>query len=59
MAMTLIACALSALGVLLAIVGIVLVIKRMRVAGAIVTLFGVVLIAVPVLAVLYAAIAMQ
>ncbi len=59
MAMTLIACALSALGVLVCIVGIVLVIKRMRVAGAIVTLFGVALIAVPVLAVLYAAIAMQ
>ncbi len=54
-----IACLVAAVGVFVLLTGVVLLIKRMRLAGAIIVLLGVGLISLPALAVLYAAIAMR
>ncbi len=59
MAMTIIAAGVAGLGVLVLLTGLVLFVKRMRLAGAVVALLGAALFAFPVLTVLYVAMAMR
>ena len=55
MAMSIVACAVAAFGFVVLLAGLVLVLKRVRLAGAIVSLLGIGLITVPVLTFLYVA----
>ncbi len=50
---------LFALGVLLLLSGMVLVVKHVKIAGIIITLLGLVIVAVPVLTYLYIALSMR
>jgi hypothetical protein len=59
MMVTSISFALVTLGVLLLLSGIVLVVKHVKIAGIIITLLGLVVVAVPVLTYLYIALSMR
>ncbi len=59
LSMTSISCLLVALGLVALVVGLVLLVKRAQVAGAIVALLGTCLIIFPVLTVLYVALVMR
>jgi hypothetical protein len=48
-----------ALGVLLLLLGMGLVIKRIRIAGVVISLLGLVVVAIPLLAYLYVAVSMR
>ena len=54
-----VSCVLVALGAIVLLAGLVLLVKRMRLAGAVVALFGVCLILLPMLTVLYVTLVMR
>ncbi len=58
-AMTSISCVVVAFGLVLLMAGLVLVLRRMRLAGTVVALLGIGLITIPILTFLYVAWAMR